>query len=160
MKKLANSVLLTLIISVTTGCSQEPNLSAVDPKWDRDVCERCKMLLSDKNFSSEVINPTDGKHYFFDDLGCALNWLSEEKNKSWASKAIVFANDAKTGEWLDISKNYLALGYITPMSYGIAVFKSKDQIGPDKKLISVKEAYEHVLEVKKMKAQMKAQMKH
>lgn len=155
MKKLVNSVLLTLIISVTAGCSQEPNLSAVDPKWDRDVCERCKMLLSDKNFSSEVINPTDGKHYFFDDLGCALNWLSEEKNKSWASKAIVFANDAKTGEWLDISKNYLALGYITPMSYGIAVFKSKDQIGPDKKQISVKEAYEHALEVKKMKAQMK-----
>ena len=159
MKNLVRPTLLALVITVTAGCSQEPNLSAVDPKWDRDVCERCKMLLSDKNFSSEVINPTDGKHYFFDDLGCALNWLAEDKNKSWALKAIVFANDAKTGEWLDISKNHLALGYITPMSYGIAVFKSKDQISSDKKLISAKEAYEHALEVKKMKVQIKAQMK-
>lgn len=90
MKKLVNSVLLTLIISVTAGCSQEPNLSAVDPKWDRDVCERCKMLLSDKNFSSEVINPTDGKHYFFDDLGCALNWLSEEKKQIMGFKSNCF----------------------------------------------------------------------
>lgn len=160
MKNLVKAAAICLLLSLAAGCSQKPDLSAVDPKWDRDVCERCKMLLSDKNFSAEVVNPADGKHYFFDDLGCALNWLSEAKNSSWAGDAIVFANDAKTGEWLDISKNFLALGYVTPMSYGIAAFKDKSQIGSDKKNITVKEAYEHALKMKKLKEQMKAQMNH
>lgn len=160
MKKLARFFAISLMISFITGCSQQTDLSAIDPKWDRDVCERCKMLLSDKKFSAEIINPTNGKHYFFDDLGCALNWITEKQNHSWASRATIFANDAKTGDWLDVSKNVLALGYVTPMSYGIAVFKDKNQIDASKKIISLTEAFDHVKKIKKLKEHTKSHTKH
>lgn len=147
------------MLAALNGCDKSPNLAAVDPKWDRDVCERCRMLLSDKYFSAEVVNPEDGRHYFFDDLGCAFNWLNEEKNKSWASKAIIYANDAKTGEWLDISRHFLATGYVTPMSYGIGVFKDKKDIEEGKKMISPEEAREISVEKLKEKMQKKAAQK-
>ena len=72
MKK--SPLFLSLFISslLLCSCGKEITLSAEAPKWDVQTCDRCKMLVSDKKFSAQVVNPTDGKHFFFDDLGCAL----------------------------------------------------------------------------------------
>ena len=56
---------LSLFISslLLCSCGKEITLSAEAPKWDVQTCDRCKMLVSDKKFSAQVVNPTDGKHF-------------------------------------------------------------------------------------------------
>ena len=88
MKK--SPLFLSLFISslLLCSCGKEITLSAEAPKWDVQTCDRCKMLVSDKKFSAQVVNPTDGKHFFFDDLGCALMWLQGKEAKEWKDKAL------------------------------------------------------------------------
>ncbi len=92
--------------------------------WDRDVCERCKMVLSERKYAAEIINPDTGKVYKFDDIGCATLWL-EEEHIPWKDRAKIWVTDAKTGEWLDARKALYTDDSITPMAYGIAAFSEK-----------------------------------
>jgi hypothetical protein len=65
---------------------------------------------------------TDGNGYYkFDDLGCAVLWLKEEKIP-WAAQAIIWITDAKTGAWIDARKAKYVSGTITPMAYGFAAY--------------------------------------
>ena len=93
------SVLITAVLCSLSlsACSDRESLSPKDPAWDRDVCHRCQMMISDRNYSAQVINPAKGEHYFFDDLGCALNWLQETK-PVWKNEALIYANDARSGK--------------------------------------------------------------
>lgn len=92
--------------------------------WDRDICERCKMVLSERKYAAEIVNPDTGKVYKFDDIGCATLWL-EEEHIPWKDRAKIWVTDAKTGEWLDARKALYTDDSITPMAYGIAAFSAK-----------------------------------
>ncbi|WP_457606039.1 nitrous oxide reductase accessory protein NosL [Nitratifractor sp.] len=92
--------------------------------WDRDMCERCKMVVSERKYAAEVVDPRTDKVHYFDDLGCAVLWLKEEKIP-WAKEAKIFVTDAKTGEWLDARRARYTDDSITPMAYGIAAFSDK-----------------------------------
>ena len=142
--------LLTALLSVV-GCSKEINIAAVDPSWDRDVCERCKMMVSDKNYSAQIVDATNGKYFYFDDLGCALSWLTETK-PAWAKDALVYANAADSGKWINVKSGVLAVSFITPMSFGIGVFESKEHVPNDKQIIGYDEAVKRVEAVKKEKS--------
>jgi hypothetical protein len=89
----------------------------VDFVWDREVCEECKMALSDPHYSAQVIDP-NGKAYFFDDIGCAILWLQRQP---WKDKARTWVNDVKTTEWIEAQKaNWISGEPQTPMGYGFA----------------------------------------
>ena len=92
--------------------------------WDRDMCERCKMVVSERKYAAEIIDPKTNKAYKFDDIGCAVLWL-EEEHIPWADKAIIWVTDASTGEWLNARKALYTDDSITPMAYGVAAFSSK-----------------------------------
>jgi nitrous oxide reductase accessory protein NosL len=92
--------------------------------WDRDMCERCKMVLSERKYAAQIVNPKTNKVYEFDDLGCAVLWLDEEKIP-WAKTAKIWVTDAKTGEWLDARRAKYTDDSITPMAYGVAAFSEK-----------------------------------
>ena len=73
------SLLLITATALLVGCSGDPGTGPVEVKWDRDVCVRCNMVLSDREHSAQVrYTPTDGGRSQvrkFDDLGCAVLWL-------------------------------------------------------------------------------------
>jgi hypothetical protein len=93
----------------------------VDFVWDREACEECKMALSDRHYSAQVIDH-NGQAYFFDDIGCAILWLERQP---WKDKARTWVNDVKTTEWIEASKaNWLAGDPQTPMGYGFAATRS------------------------------------
>ena len=92
--------------------------------WDRDMCERCNMAISERKYAVQVIDPKTGKHYLFDDIGCAVLWMDEDKIP-WRDKAIIWITDAKTGKWIDAKKALYTDDRITPMAYGIAAFTKK-----------------------------------
>jgi len=117
------SLLLLLLLAIV-GCDKK-EIGAVDKvHWDRDMCERCKMAVSERKFAFEIIDPKTGKAYKFDDIGCGVLWLDEEKIP-WRDKAIMWVTDAKTGEWIDARKAIYTDDSITPMAYGFAAYTEK-----------------------------------
>jgi len=117
------SLLLLLLLAII-GCEKK-QIGAVEKiHWDRDMCERCKMAVSERKFAFEIIDPKSGKAYKFDDIGCGVLWLEEEKIP-WRDKAIMWVTDAKTGEWIDAKKAYYTDDSITPMAYGFAAYSDK-----------------------------------
>jgi len=108
-----------------SGCGDSRPKGGVEAiHWDRDMCERCKMVVSERKYAAEIVDPKTDKVYKFDDLGCAVLWLEEEKIP-WADEAKIWVTDAKTGAWLDARKALYTDDSITPMAYGIAAFSEK-----------------------------------
>ena len=116
------SVLLTAVLTLLLGgCSNEPDTGPGKIRWDRDVCERCVMAVSDPNFSAQIRGgPVDGKQklYKFDDLGCAVIWLDEQDWKNNPAVEI-WINHYQTGEWIDARKAWYVKNQLTPMNYGL-----------------------------------------
>ena len=106
------------------GCEKKEIGSPEKIHWDRDMCERCKMAVSERKYAAEIINPKTGKVYKFDDIGCATLWLDEEKIP-WKQSAIIWVTDAKTGKWIDAKKAKYIEGAITPMAYGLSAYSEK-----------------------------------
>lgn len=104
-----------------SGCEKK-SVGAVQPMhWDRDMCERCQMAISERKFAVQIIEPKTGKAHKFDDIGCAVLWMKEEKIP-WNEEAIIWVTDAKTGKWIDAKKAKYVAGAITPMAYGFAAY--------------------------------------
>ena len=61
-----------LAMSVGVACGVRPETGPVDPAWDRDTCERCAMILSDRRFAAQLRYAQDRTVRHFDDLGCAI----------------------------------------------------------------------------------------
>ena len=123
MKKF--SLLLILFI---IGCSNSKGHTSIKKiHWDRDMCEYCKMVVSDRSYAVEIINPKTNRYYLFDDIGCAILWFKENKI-AWEKDAIIYISDAKTQKFINAKKAYFTLGKLTPMDYGFSGYKSKDEV--------------------------------
>jgi len=122
MKRFNFLILLALLpIFAFNGCEKKPLGAVQQMHWDRDMCERCKMAISERKFAVQIIDPKTGKDYKFDDIGCAVLWMDEMKIP-WKNKAIIWITDAKTGKWIDARKAKYADGAITPMAFGFAAY--------------------------------------
>ncbi len=113
-------LLLMLCLRIAgTGCDTAPATGPVEPTWDRDLCERCQMALSDRRFVAEIRMADDGRLRSFDDFGCASLWLDEQEAAGRsASELWVRSRDGE--RWLDAGKAYFVPGERTPMGYGLA----------------------------------------
>lgn len=138
----ASRLLLSLIfLGVLAGCSGEPETGPAEVKWDRDVCERCRMVLSDRLYSAQVRGGAEGqktKVYRFDDIGCAVLWLEQQP---WRGdpRTEIWVNDYRTGAWIDARAAYYVKERITPMAYGLGA-----QADPVPEALSYAQALEHV----------------
>jgi len=161
MKAVRNILVLGLLFFGFSGCGNKSNSTDVkEVHWDRDMCERCKMVVSDRHYTVQVINPKTNKSYMFDDIGCAVLWFIEEQIP-WEKDAVVWINDAKDGKWIDAKKAYYDDGNVTPMAFGLAAYKNKSDIPAGKKVIDYAQAKQKIIEIKKKKTnekRMKGQM--
>lgn len=110
-------LLLGLLLGLTlTACEKKnPNQMHEEVTWDRDICEHCAMVLSDRRFAAQVVHP-NGKAYLFDDMGCALAWVED---KAWMGQARFWTSDYKDNLWIDASTaNWQFGNQQTPMGYG------------------------------------------
>lgn len=109
-----------------SACSGDPGTGAAEVKWDRDICERCRMVLSDNLYSAQIRGGEEGKKtkvYKFDDLGCAILWLEQQE---WRDdpRTEIWVNDHHTGEWIDARTAHYVKDKITPMAYGLGAQQS------------------------------------
>jgi copper chaperone NosL len=110
------------LLLLLTACSGSPDTGPKAVKWDRDSCERCRMVLSDRHQAAQVRYLPEGSRYskvlMFDDIGCALLWLEDKPWKDLPSTEIWVA-DHRDGRWIDARTAYFVPGLKTPMDYGL-----------------------------------------
>jgi nitrous oxide reductase accessory protein NosL len=139
------------MITGFSGCQKKVQNGAAAMHWDRDMCERCKMAISERKFAAQIINPQTHQVYKFDDLGCAVLWMDEE-HIPWKEKAVIWITDAKNGKWIDARKALYVDGAITPMAYGFAAY-TKETVPKNAK------AYDYRSVVKMIEAREKLNSK-
>jgi nitrous oxide reductase accessory protein NosL len=156
MKRFKFVYLPLFALLLLTGCKERADPSS--PKkvhWDRDMCERCKMVLSDRRYAVEIINPKSGKAYYFDDIGCGVLWLEEERIP-WADSAKIWvkeSGDDKADGWIDAEKALFVGDALTPMAYGFGAFREKS-FPKDKKVYRFDEVKKIIKEIEKRNSQV------
>jgi copper chaperone NosL len=124
-----NVIKLVLLVSVLlmSACSIKDETGPGEVHWDRDICARCVMAVSDHFFSAQIRGGAEGERtdlYFFDDLGCAVIWLDKQLWKD-DPRTEIWVNDHESGDWIDASKAWYLTGKTTPMDYGLAAQLAK-----------------------------------
>lgn len=103
----------------------KPLAVAQEPAADT-MCAYCNMMVYGKEhqmgaFTAQV-ETADGKHLFFDDVGCMLNYLRTQKTppkEAWV-------RDYNTKQWLPYKTAVpVSAAIATPMKYGIGLFKDE-----------------------------------
>jgi nitrous oxide reductase accessory protein NosL len=148
MKRFRLLSVIFFIMIVLGACEQKPKGGVEKMHWDRDMCERCKMAVSERKYAVQIVNPKTDRAYKFDDIGCAILWLDEEKIP-WAKEAIVWITDAKTGKWIDAKTALYTDDSITPMAFGFAAF-TKETKPKNHRIIGYETVQKEVFEIEKL----------
>jgi nitrous oxide reductase accessory protein NosL len=133
----------SFIIVFFSACEKKSHSGVAEVHWDRDMCARCVMVVSDRKNTTQVQDPHTHKVYMFDDIGCMALWFDEEQIP-WADEAIVWITDVDSGEWIDAKKAFYDTENITPMAYGFSAHKTKQSIKKDQEIIDYNEVLKRV----------------
>ncbi|MFT7823518.1 MAG: hypothetical protein ABXS92_02030 [Sulfurimonas sp.] len=145
--KLAKLFILSLVmIAGFSGCEKKDPTALHEVHWDRDMCVRCKMVVSERHHAVQVINVENGRSYMFDDIGCTILWFHEEKIE-WAPKAKIWITDVDTGKWIDARTAFYDTMNITPMAYGFAAHESKESIKEGEEVVDFEEMSKRIFEI-------------
>jgi len=140
--KYVGIIFYILFLMFFFGCQKE-DYSKTLPKmhWDRDLCERCKMAISERDFGVMAVDKNN-KVYKFDDIGCLILWQKQEHPEIVIKK--IWIRDIKSKQWIDGLNAIYLKGYKTPMDYGFAAF-SKEDVPKNKKYYSFIEIKEEII---------------
>jgi nitrous oxide reductase accessory protein NosL len=128
------------------GCEERSKTDVAKVHWDRDMCARCVMVVSDRKNTTQVRDPRNGKKYMFDDIGCAILWFKDE-NISWKDQAKIWITDVNSGEWIDARTAFYDTENITPMGYGFSAHKSKNTIKEGQEIVDFEEITKRVIKI-------------
>jgi len=145
MKRFAFILIIPLFL-LLSACEEEKTTGAVDIRWDREICARCAMAVSDRNYSAQVRGGRKDKKakvYKFDDLGCAVIWLDKQNWKDDA-RTEVWVNNYKDGKWINAKTAWYVEMKNTPMDYGLGAQTEKV-----KGAINYEQAIVHIYKVEK-----------
>ena len=142
-------VLISLfIVFIFLGCEKKIVTDLHKVHWDRDMCKRCVMVVSDRKHAAQVINPATGRSYMFDDIGCWILWVQEDKIQ-WEDTAIIWITDGNTGEWIDARIAFYDTQNITPMAYGFKAHLNREDIKKGEEVVMYDEVRRRIIKIGK-----------
>jgi copper chaperone NosL len=120
-RKLAFLIILVLAIS----CSDNPESGPVEIYYGEDICESCKMIISEKDFAAQYKLST-GKTVKFDDLGCMFHYM---KGEDKAQISAVYVMDYDSKQWVDGESAYYVWtdNISTPMGHGVVALRGSQE---------------------------------
>ncbi|WP_072681543.1 nitrous oxide reductase accessory protein NosL [Arcobacter sp. LA11] len=144
-RKILKVLALAPFALLFTSCEKKISHEHREVHWDRDMCERCKMVVSERNHAAQVINKETGEAYMFDDIGCVILWFKEE-NITWKDTASIWITDVKTSKWIDARTAHYDTVHQTPMAYGFSANEKKESIVKDSEILNFEEMSKRVLQ--------------
>jgi len=148
MTKLFLLLITAFSLFTLLGCEERSKTDVAKVHWDRDMCARCVMVVSDRQNTTQIRDPKTGKKYMFDDIGCAILWFKDE-NIEWKEQAIIWITDIKTGEWINARTAFYDTENITPMAYGFSAHKTKKSIKEGQEIVDYEELSRRVIKIGK-----------
>jgi copper chaperone NosL len=147
MKRSMAGVWLLVALLFLAGCEGTPKTGPVKVRWDRVICVRCLMAVSDHSFSAQVRGGPIGKKskvYFYDDIGCAVLWLDEQDwwdgGNWWEDPATeIWVTDWTDQSWIDARSAFYVKGHITPMDFQLGA-----QVNEVPGALNFEEAMQHI----------------
>ncbi len=134
----------SLVFSLA-ACFDEQETGAKEVRWDRDTCDRCRMVLSDPYFAAQIRYIPKGKSKSkvaeFDDIGCAMIWLEDKKFKD-ASSTEIWVSSHKNRGWINAKKATFVHKKTSPMEYGLGA-----QIEFEESGLNYEQAKAHVFKI-------------
>lgn len=146
LRKVLKLLCIIPIIFIFTACEKKETGGIQKVHWDRDMCDRCKMVISERNHAAQVINPENHKTYKFDDIGCVPLWFKDE-NIQWKDNAKIWIADIKTSKWIDARTAFYDTMNVTPMAYGFGAHESKETIEKGQEIVNFEELSKRVLKI-------------
>jgi len=115
-------MVILVLASLFLGCWQGSTTGPGEIHWDRETCEHCQMVISERRHAVQVRLRNDRQTHAFDDLGCGLLWLDQQESTEAANEqAEVWAKSSDGGDWIDARSAHFEAGLNTPMAYGFGI---------------------------------------
>jgi copper chaperone NosL len=126
-----NNLLIMLIISLALGaCGDGGNPVPVEIYPEEDVCQTCRMLITDQRFAAECVMKK-GRAKKFDDPICLIRYFDLAKTLGLAKREDVrayYVKDYDTKEWVDAKEaHYVKANVVTVMGYGVVSFEKRER---------------------------------
>ncbi len=122
-----NTLILCAVLLLSLSCDKGKALSTgnrekkpVDFELGVPICPVCNMNVFTLKHAVELINE-QGETYLFDDVGCTILWIDEQKLD--LEKAVIWIYAQDTKRWIDAKKARYSLIDNTPMRYGFAGYE-------------------------------------
>lgn len=125
------------------GCQNETGNMPAKIHWDRDMCDRCVMVISDRKNALQLQDPSTKKIHKFDDIGCMALWFKEEKAE-FKDSVKIWVTDTRTTEWIDAREAYYTSGNVTPMAYGYSAYANKADIKEGEEIFTYEEVIQKI----------------
>ncbi len=136
------ALLIIGLLLVSMGCGKKDyTKEPAAMHWDRDMCERCKMAISERKFAVQAVD-RKGRVYKFDDIGCLILWQHLEHPEIKFAK--IWIKDAKSGKWIDARSAKYVAGLVTPMGYGFGAYENPPK---GKKVLSFEEVKQKIIKI-------------
>ena len=84
---------------------------------------QCAMTITTKENSAQAVAP-DGRTWFFDDIGCMINWYEKTDFKD---KATIWVYTHDTKKYIDGRSAWYNRTQATPMGYGFGAYENKQE---------------------------------
>ncbi|MDE0290997.1 MAG: nitrous oxide reductase accessory protein NosL [Candidatus Dadabacteria bacterium] len=117
-------IVFFFLFLLLASCGENNISGPVEIRYGQDMCERCKMIISEERFSAQLIL-NSRNIYKFDDIGEMILYASESKISPETSE--MYVKDFDTGKWLASDEAiYVTVENIkTPMDFGIVALSDK-----------------------------------
>ncbi len=114
------AVVALVLVAMLAACGGDDPDQPPEISYGRDVCDSCRMIISEPRFAA-AYRASDGTVRRFDDLGDMVTYGLDTAELDGAR---AWVHDYETEEWIEAPEAIyvLAAGLETPMSRGVVGF--------------------------------------
>jgi hypothetical protein len=134
LKKILTLIIIVAIIAILflSLAKKENMVATIEGNLDKKALKiipnhyhdtECAMTITTQNHACQAISPS-GKTWFFDDIGCLINWIED---KDFKDEAVLWTHTQDTGNWIDAKKAWYVRTDPTPMHYGFSAREHKKE---------------------------------
>lgn len=126
LKELGKALAVVSLLVISCGQSDRP----VEIYPEEDICETCRMLITDQRFAAEIV-PRKGKALKFDDPICLVRYfdLSRKLNLGFDREDVLayYVKDYNTKKWVPAGEAvFVQANIVTVMGYGVCSFENRE----------------------------------